>query len=89
MSIRDKSTLEGRLSFAIQAHNSGQLKSLRAASRTYGVPYSTLNSRVKDALPRRGTRPATCKLTALEEDVLLQRILDLDAIGFPPRTAIV
>jgi hypothetical protein len=38
---------------------------------------------------RRETRPAVCKLTLNEEGVLLQRILDLDAQGFPPQLAIV
>jgi hypothetical protein len=39
----------------------------------------------RPALPER--RPASHKLTALEEEVIVQKILDIDARGFAPRLA--
>ncbi len=83
------STTEGRLSLAIQAYKLGHFKSLRAVSRSYDVPLSTLSKRYHGIPSRRDTQPATRKLTSTEEEVLLQRILDLDTQGFPPRVAVV
>ena len=73
------SNIEGRIALAIQALHSGQCKSIRAASRAFHVPYTTLNERYHGILSRQDTRPATSKLSQTEEEVLLQRILDLDA----------
>ena len=83
------SNLEGRIALAIQALQSNQILSVRAAATTYDVPNSTLQRRYSGARSRRETRPVACKLTQNEEDVLLQRILDLDAQGFPPQLSIV
>ena len=83
------SNTEGRIALAIQAFRLQQCKSLRAAAKSYDVPYSTLQERHQGIRPKRETRPATCKLTQTEENVFLQRILDLDEQGFPPQLAIV
>jgi hypothetical protein len=83
------SNSEGRIALAIQALSSGYCKSLRAAAAAYDVPYTTLYERHSGIRSRRETRSAACKLTLTEEEVLLQRILDLDAQGFPPQVAIV
>jgi hypothetical protein len=83
------SNTEGRLALAIEAFNSGQCKTLRAAAAFYDVPHATLYRRHAGALPQQETRPAACKLTLIEEEVLLQRILDLDDQGFPPQLALV
>ncbi|PSN58598.1 hypothetical protein BS50DRAFT_116023 [Corynespora cassiicola Philippines] len=45
MPKRYPSTIEGKLSLAIQAYSSGQVKSLYAAARSYRVPYSSLYTR--------------------------------------------
>jgi hypothetical protein len=36
------SQTEGRIILALQAYQQGQISSLRAATRTYEVPYTTL-----------------------------------------------
>ena len=83
------SNIEGRIALAIQALHSNRFQSLRAAAKAYDVPYTSLNRRYSGIRSRRETRSAACKLTQNEEEVLLQRILDLDAQGFPPQLAIV
>jgi hypothetical protein len=80
---------EGKLSLAIQAYNLGQTKNLHTAARLYKVPYSSLYTRFHGTPSRRESQPATRKLTLIEEEVLVQRILELDAQGFPPRLSVV
>ena len=83
------SNLEGRISLALHAYATNQCKSLSAAATLYSVPRKTLFRRDSGIHPQRETRLAACKLTITEEEVLLQRILDLDNQGFPPQLAIV
>ena len=83
------SNAEGRIALAIQALYLGQCKTIRAAAKAYDVPRSTLQTRYYGVRPQSETRPAACKLTKNEEEILLQRILDLDLQGFPPQLAIV
>ena len=73
------SNIEGRIALALYALSLGSCKTLRAAATVYDVPYTTLYRRYAGARPQRGTRSVTCKLTQIEEEVLLQRILDLDS----------
>jgi hypothetical protein len=79
------SNTEGRLLLALNAYNNGQFSSLLAAADTYDVNYHTLRKRLLGISSRRDVRPNSCKLTSIEEEVVLQRILDLDAQGYPPR----
>jgi hypothetical protein len=83
------SNSEGRISLALHAYNKGQCKSLSAAATLYNVPRKTLSRRYSGIQLQRGTRSPACKLTQNEEEVLLQRILDLDERGFPLQLAIV
>ena len=83
------SNLEGRISLALHAYATNQCKSLSAAATLYGVPRKTLFRRNSGIRSRRETRPAACKLTQNEEEVVLQRILDLDEQGFLPQLTIV
>ena len=85
----NQSNIEGRLCLAVNALDSGQIQSIRAAARIYTVPPETLRTRYHGTLSRRDTRQLMHKLTSTEEEVLLQRILSLDAQGFPPRISIV
>ena len=78
------SNIEGRISLALHSLRTSQSKSLRAAAKVYDVPYTTLNKRYHGIYLRQETRHPACKLTQTEEEVLLQRILDLDQQGFPP-----
>jgi hypothetical protein len=73
------SNIEGRIALALHSYRTGFCKSLRAAASLYDVPHVTLSRRDHSVLLQRGTRLPACKLTLNEEEVLLQRILDLDA----------
>jgi hypothetical protein len=81
--------IEEQLSLALNAFETKQIKSLRQAAITYNVPRSTLLDRYHGRQSRRVYRPMTSKLTTTEEAVLIQRVVDLDKQGFPPRLSIV
>jgi hypothetical protein len=76
---------ESRLNLALQALQKDPKLSLRAASKVYSISYTTLNSRHHGRRARTDISANSRKLTDLEEQVLLQYILDLNAKGFPPR----
>jgi predicted HTH domain antitoxin len=54
---------EGRLLLAIQAYERGVISSIRAAARSYDVPFATLHARLRGRLSRRDSLPLTRKLT--------------------------
>jgi DNA-binding transcriptional MocR family regulator len=83
------SNQEGRIALAIQTLHSKRCKSIRAAAKAFDVSFSSLQRRYQRTHSRRETRPNCTKLTSTEEEVLLQRILDLDEQGFPPQLAVV
>ena len=78
------SSQEARVLLAIEAIKSSKKLSIRAAARTYNVPYTTLSSRMSGRTPKVETRPPLQLLTETEEGVIVQYILDLDLQGFPP-----
>lgn len=80
---------EGRINLAIQSFNQGQFQSIRAAAQAYSIHYSTLARRMNGTHSRRDCTPNSRKLNPLEESVLVQRILNLDSRGFPPRLSAV
>ena len=76
---------EGRLQLALQAYNSGQFQSYRAAAIAFNVNHHTLSKRAKGIASRRES-PANCqKLTLTEEQTIVRYILNLDSRGFAPR----
>jgi hypothetical protein len=83
------SQTEGRVSLALQAYTSKQLPSLRSAAYTYDVPFETLRTRHLGVLPRATTPANSRKFTNDEEQLLLRKILQLSADGFPPQRTIV
>jgi len=83
------SETEGRISLALQAYISNQIPSLRATANAYDVPFATLRERHLGVFPRKETTPNSRKFTNSEEEVLLRKILQLSADGFPPQRAIV
>lgn len=89
MPNRCSSTSGSKPSLVIQAYNPGKIKSLNAAARLYGVPYLSLYTLYHGTPSKRESQPATRKLIYTEKEDILQRILDLDAQGFPPRTSVV
>ncbi len=51
------------------------------------MPYATISDRIAGRTVRRESRANGLKLTELEEEVVIQRTLELDARGFAPRLA--
>jgi hypothetical protein len=83
------SQTEGRISLALSIFSKGQFKSLRAAARSYDILHTTLTKRYRGIPSRHKSQPNSGKLTEIKEEVLLQRILDLNTQGFAPRISIV
>jgi predicted HTH domain antitoxin len=80
-------TQEARIILAIKAIQSSKKISRRSAAKIYKVPYATLSDRMASRITRRDSRANGLKLTKLEEEVIIQRILDMDTRGFTPRLA--
>ena len=76
---------EGRTALAIQSIKQGQSESIRSIATSYDIPRTTLRRRVKGMPSRRDSIPNSRKLSPYEETAVVQRILDLDSRGFPPR----
>jgi hypothetical protein len=83
------SKIEGRICLALQAYTNNHFPSLRATANTYEVPFETLRRRHLGVLPRVSTPANSRKFTNDEEQILLRKILQLSADGFPPQRAIV
>ena len=81
--------IEGQIILALQAYRQGHFPSLRAAARTYDVPYITLTQRYQGILSRPNSIPHNRKLTQTKETTLVQWILDLDIHGISPIQALV
>jgi hypothetical protein len=80
-------TQEARIILAIEAIQSSKKLSRRSAAKIYKVPYATLSDRIAGRTTRRESRANGLKLTEVEEEVIVQRILDMDTRGFAPRLA--
>ena len=78
------SNIEGRICLALQAYTNNHFLSLRAIADTYEVPYESLRRRHLRVLPRASTPANSRKFTNDEEQILLRKILQLSADGFPP-----
>jgi hypothetical protein len=72
---------ESTLQLAIQATIEDRDKSQRRVVAAFSVPRSTLRDWCTGALSRRDREPNSKKLTKLEEEALVQRILDLNQRG--------
>jgi len=76
---------ESRIILALEALKKDPKLSVRKAAAIYDIPRSSLGDRRAGIQPRRELPANSRKLTDLEEKVILERVLDLDARGFPPR----
>jgi hypothetical protein len=72
---------KGTLSLAIKATQTTMPDSTRQASKAFAVPQTTLRRRRAGKPSRRNTKPGSKKLDKLEEEVIVARILELDAQG--------
>jgi hypothetical protein len=75
---------EGRLQLALEAFNSGQFRSYRAAAASFTVNHRRLAERAKGITSRAETPSPRLKLTSTEEQTIVRYILDLDSRGFAP-----
>ena len=77
-------TQDARVLLAIKAIESTRKLSRRAAAKLYNVPKATLRHRINGRTTMADRRPANQLLTEIEEEVVVQYILSLDAQGFSP-----
>ena len=77
-------TQEARVILAIEAIRSSKKISCRAAARLYNVPETTVRYRMNGRTTIADRRPKVQNLTAIEEEVVVEYILNLDSRGFPP-----
>ena len=80
---------KGTLQLAIQATIEDRDESERRVITAFSVPRSTLRDRRQGALPRRDREPNSKKLSKLEEEALVRRILELNTQGIPAIKAMV
>ena len=78
---------EADIQLAISSLNSNQVPTNRRAATIFNVPESTLRDRRAGKPARRDCPPNSKKLTQAEEEVIVNRILDLDQRGFAPTYA--
>lgn len=79
-----KASQEGRISLAMVAYKNNPLQSKRSLAEAYGVPESTLRTRLRGVQPKHETVSVNRNLSSVQEQSLIQWILDLDRRGFPP-----
>ena len=75
---------ESRMNLALEALKKYPDLSIRKASTIYEIPEASLRHRRARRLLQREIPANLRKLTDLEEKVLLERVLDLNARGFSP-----
>jgi hypothetical protein len=78
---------EADIFIAISDIASKQIRSERRAAAVYKVPRSTIQGRRAGARPQRDCEPKSKRLTKLEEEVIVHRVLDESLRGVPPSKA--
>ena len=76
---------ENQILLALAAIERDPSLSYRRAAKIYNISYSTLRDRYTGRPSRHDVTPKAKNLVDLEEEVIVQYILELDAKGFPPR----
>jgi hypothetical protein len=79
----ESTSVESRIILAMQALENDLTLSVRKAATIYKAPRTTLRRRVKGKPAQVDTTVKTRKLSNLEEDTIVQRLLQLDSQGFP------
>jgi hypothetical protein len=75
---------EADVQLALSNIKCDQIISLRRAEVVYSVPRRTIARRRAGKLSQRDSEPKLKRLTKLEEEVIIQRILDKNLRGVPP-----
>ena len=73
------SSCEGDILLAMSAFQSGQCANAYAAAKAYNVNHKTLYRRISGGTSREDYTPQNKKLSYIEEEVIVQNILKLDA----------
>ena len=73
------------MTLALQEARKHENPKLRSIAKIYRIPPSTLHTRYNGTPSRRDISIKSKNLTDLEEEVVVEYILELDAKGFPPR----
>lgn len=76
---------ETRMQMTISSCHKKQIRSGRVAAGVFDVSRETLRDRLRGVKPRAETRANGHKLTSIEEETLVKRLLDADKRGFPIR----
>ena len=72
------------IQLAISDYTSNQFQSLRRATAVYSVPRTTVRDRRAGRRSRRDCEPNSKRLTKLEEEAIIERILEQDLRGISP-----
>ena len=75
-------TQDRQMLSAVSALRASEVLSVRKAAELYGVPESSLRSRINGTSSRAATHPNSSLLTPSEIEALVKYILDLDSRGF-------
>src|SRR6266699_5770546 len=76
---------ERQLQLVFQAFERDPQLSINKAVRLYNIPRTILSDRINRRSTYADTIPNLRKLTALEEEVVVREVFDLDSRGFHPR----
>jgi hypothetical protein len=76
---------ETRINLAIQALQLKRFPSPWAAAKAYNVSKNTLQRRIDGTPPKSDATPPNEKLSEIEKEVLIHRIIDMDERGFSPK----
>jgi hypothetical protein len=83
--VMESTSNESRVILALQALRNDPKLSVRKASTIYNTPRTTLRRRQAGKPSQAETTVKTRKLSNLEEETIVQRVLKLDSQGFPVR----
>ncbi|KAF7566808.1 hypothetical protein PtrM4_151280 [Pyrenophora tritici-repentis] len=78
---------EGDIILAISDITSNQVSSVKRAAAIYNVPRTTVRRRRAGQRSRRDCEPNSKRLTKLEEEAIVQRVLEESSRGIPPSKA--
>jgi hypothetical protein len=81
----ESTSYDNRLFLSLQALENDPILKVKSVAENYNVDRTTVSRRQSGQRPRKVTNAEKRKLTKLEEEAIVQRLLELDAQGFPLR----
>ena len=73
---------ESQLQYTLQTFERDPQLNIRKVARLYNIPYIILSVRINGRSAREDTITNSQKLTALEEEMVVREVFDLDSQGF-------